>query len=239
MALFDPREFLDPQFEFLGSAQPEPPPRRTDGSVDLGTLVPRRPLGSITPGTTATGSIRVGPSTTDTRTTRQTFEPAGPLPTLELPTFEAPEFDERGIAAEAQRLQGPSVRELRRQLRTALQDRADSPVVQRMNIREALQGFGAGLGRIQVGARREARSAIEARFARETQVRQIQHQTETAQAQANFQAALDNYFRTGAQVRTTGTEGVTTEGTDAAAAAAEAQREAARTLQQINRRLVR
>lgn len=130
-------------------------------------------------------------------------KPVGPKPELERPVFDEPEFDDREVSAETQRLQAPSIRKLRRQLRQTQTQRFDNPNVRRMTTRAALAGFGAGLESIQTGARREARQTVQQKYARKLDVAKTKFTADVGFAQTAYQKAWDLYLQSGTQRQTT------------------------------------
>lgn len=146
------------------------------------------------------------PATTPSQTVSQTYEPTGPKPTFERQVFEAPEFDERDVAAETQRLQAPSIRKLRQQLRQTQTQRFDNPNVRRMTTRAALAGFGAGLESIQTGARREARQTVQQKYARKLDVAKTQFGADVDFAKQAYQRAWDLYLKSGTTTTTSSTQ---------------------------------
>jgi len=99
-------------------------------------------------------------SNTGTRRTvqRLEFDPDAVMPELEIPTFKAPEFDDRSVRAKAQRIAGPQIRRLRDVVQAAAARNYDNPNVRKMTLRQALAGYGQGLGDVMTGAHREAQA---------------------------------------------------------------------------------
>lgn len=144
----------------------------------------------------------VAPAGSTVQTT--TFQPSGTAPTRPtMPTMQAPEFDRRKVRAETQLEAGPQVRRLRDVTARALSTRFENPNVQRMTVREALQGFGGGLASILQGARRAAV---------QTQLPEYTAQVGAAQRtfEANVQSLQSEYNNLWKQFLTSGTTTTTT-----------------------------
>lgn len=94
-----------------------------------------------------------------TRTVQRVeFDPEAVMPELNIPTFEAPEFDDRAVRAKAQRIAGPQIRRLRDVIQAAAARNYENPNVRKMTLRQALAGYGQGLGDVMTGAHREAQA---------------------------------------------------------------------------------
>lgn len=142
---------------------------------------------------------RSGSSTT----TRTFTPPAGPAPTLATTPYAAPEFDERKVAAQAQRIQAPSIRKLRQSLQQATAQRFDNPNVRRMTVREALAGFGAGLESVTTGASSQARQVVGAEHARQVDAAKTQFSASQRASEMAYQRAWDLYLRSGTETSST------------------------------------
>lgn len=68
------------------------------------------------------------------------------------PTYKAPKWDEGAIDALTQQKAAPGLRTLRQQVQRVTGRRYDNPQVGRMTLREALQGYGSGIGSVLGGA---------------------------------------------------------------------------------------
>lgn len=86
------------------------------------------------------------------------------LPTYNAPAFKslgaynAPTWDEDKIDAITQKRAAPGLRELRNQVQRVTGRTYGSPQVTKMTLRDALQGYGAGLDRVMAGASAGAQS---------------------------------------------------------------------------------
>lgn len=106
-------------------------------------------------------------STSSSSTTR-TWTPSGPVPVRpEMGTFTAPEYDEGEIAQLRQRQAGPQIRKLRDVTLQAIsggQQGWENPNIRRTTVRQALQGYGSGLGSILSSAQNTAMSQYNQRY---------------------------------------------------------------------------
>jgi len=133
----------------------------------------------------------------------------GELPTLvtpemgELPTYVRPEWEEDEITRLAQVRGAAGMRNLRTAVQAISRQRAESPHVRRMTLRDALKGYGEGLEAVMSGATGAARAEYGQRYAAEAQERQINYNTavqavrdiysaDLHTASANFQAKVEN-----------------------------------------------
>lgn len=108
----------------------------------------------------ATGSSK------STSTSTATWKPSGARPAAPVvPEFKAPEYDEGEVAKLRQRASGSQVRSLRDVTMSALAaNTSDNPNVRKMTVRQALQGYGSGLGSILSAAQNAAVSQYQARY---------------------------------------------------------------------------
>ncbi len=74
-----------------------------------------------------------------------TYEPYIPG---KAPTYAAPTWDEGAIESLTQKKAAPGLRALRQQVQRVTGRRFDNPQVGRMTLREALQGYGSGIGTV-------------------------------------------------------------------------------------------
>lgn len=127
-------------------------------------------------------SMRMSP--TGARETSYWQPPAGPAP-----TFQAPEYDEAEIKKLTQRYAAAPTRRLRETIRRIAGQAYGSPMVKRMTLREALEGYGTALESVMAGAGRQAAGEYAGRYAREFQAAQI-----------GFQALYNQWMQEGRQV---------------------------------------
>ena len=104
-----------------------------------------------------------GTSESSRTVTERSWTPSGPQPTRpDMGTFQAPEYSDSEVASLRQRHAGPGIRKLRDQTLNALRGVGmtaqgfENPNVRRMTVRQALQGYGSGLGQILASAQSTA-----------------------------------------------------------------------------------
>lgn len=148
------------------------------------------------------GTAAAAPPGSTVQTT--TFTPSGTMPSLpKLPTLDVPEFDRRKLRAETQIEAGPQVRRLRDVTARALGARFENPNVRRMTVREALQGYGSGLGSILQGARRAAVQQQMPEYQAQVQGAQRTFEANVNSLMSQYQALWNNFLRTGTTTTTT------------------------------------
>lgn len=113
------------------------------------------------------------------------------------PTYEAPEWDEGAISSLTQNKAAPGLRELRQQIQRVSGRKYDNPQVGRMTLREALQGYGSGVGSVMSSASGVARGEYGQRYGIEADVAKTNFGGAMSQwqgeNQARTQAGLINY----------------------------------------------
>ena len=124
----------------------------------------------ISTGTAGTSSVSVGD------------RPGLPV----LPEFKAPEYDEGKVAAKAQKIAAPRVRQLRESVRAVQTTPFENPNVKRMTISQALQGYGTGLESVMAGARRGAVAEYGQEYKDEFTEAQINFQTDVSAQMAQY-----------------------------------------------------
>jgi len=137
------------------------------------------------PGLQTVSSMRMSP--TGATQTSYWQPPPGPAP-----TFQAPEYDEAEIRKLTQRYAAAPTRRLRETIRRIAGQAYGSPMVKRMTLREALEGYGTALESVMAGAGRAAAGEYAGRYAREFQAAQI-----------GFQALYNQWTQEGRRVSTT------------------------------------
>lgn len=141
-----------------------------------------------------------GGNRTSTSTTTFTM----PRPTLpKLPTLEMPRVDKRAVAALAQKAAAPGIRTLRESVQTAMNVQSDNPNVRRMTLREALQGYGAGLERVMSGANQQARSEHQQDLNLLAAERQANYRTQVESAMDSYNKAWSEYLASATKKTTT------------------------------------
>jgi hypothetical protein len=141
------------------------------------------------------------------RTTVSSTKFTMPRPTAPtLPTFEMPKVDKRAVAALTQKAAAPGIRSLREQVQAAMGQNYENPNVRRMTLREALQGYGAGLEKVMGGAGSQARQEHQQELNLLAQERQMNYQTQVQASMDAYNKAWSEYLAS-AEKTTTTTEG--------------------------------
>jgi len=113
------------------------------------------------------------------------------------PTYAAPEWDEGAISSLTQKRAAPGLRSLRQQVQRVTGRKYDSPQVARMTLREALQGYGSGIGSVLGGAGSVAHREYGQKYGAETEAARLSYGGQMAQWRgeiaARSQGALTNY----------------------------------------------
>ena len=104
------------------------------------------------------------------------------------PTYAAPTWDEGAIESLTQRKAAPGLRNLRQQVQRVTGRRYDNPQVARMTLREALQGYGAGIGSVMGSAGETAMGEYGKKYAIEADVAKTNYGGRMAQWQGETQA---------------------------------------------------
>jgi len=103
-----------------------------------------------------------------------------------IPEFEAPEYDTSKVAAKAQKIAAPRVRQLRETVRAAQAQPYENPNVKRMTVGQALQGYGTGLESVMAGARRGAVAEYGQEYGKEFTAAQMNFQTQVQTQMAQY-----------------------------------------------------
>ena len=116
------------------------------------------------------------------------------LPTIDMPEmrtaqFQAPEWSEQAITSLAQRKAAPGVRGLKEGLREMTAMQGNDPI-SRHNSREAMKGYGAGLGQVMAGAHSAAVQEYSQRYGYEFQGAAMQFEAEGDAIAREFQGKL-------------------------------------------------
>jgi len=113
------------------------------------------------------------------------------------PTYAAPEWDEGAISSLTQKRAAPGLRSLRQQVQRVTGRKYGSPQVARMTLREALQGYGSGIGSVLGGAGSVALGEYGQKYGAETEAARLSYGGQMAQwrgeTAARSQGALTNY----------------------------------------------
>ncbi len=118
------------------------------------------------------------------------------------PTYAAPTWDEGAIESLTQKKAAPGLRSLRQQVQRVTGRRYDNPQVGRMTLREALQGYGSGIGTVLGSAGETALGEYGRRYGIEADVAKTNYGGKMARwsgetaartegARTNYQAELE------------------------------------------------
>lgn len=144
---------------------------------------------------TTRASRGYGSGSGGTRTT--TLRPMMAMPTMsDVPALTLPKIDPRRIAALQQQHAAPGIRSAREALQASVDDSSDNPNVRRMTLREALQGYGAGLGNVMEGAGRTARQEHGQEVELAGQEAMANWKMQHERAMADYNAKMQAYLRT-------------------------------------------
>jgi len=142
--------------------------------------------------------------TPGTTTVEETWSPVGQAPTRPtIPTLETPAFDEREVSKIAAREAAPSIRRLRDVTARAIGQNLENPNVRRMTVREALQGFGSGLGSILSGAQRAAVQQYMPRYEASVSAAQTQFGANVESLAQEYNNLWNQFLRSGTTKRVT------------------------------------
>jgi hypothetical protein len=120
-----------------------------------------------------------------------------PVPTYnapsykEMPTYTPRRWDDNEISSLTQKKAMPGIRELRGQIQRVTGRRYDNPNVGRMTLREALQGYGSGIGSVLGGAGEAATGEYSTKFAREGDESRRAFESESSKTSAYNQNLSD------------------------------------------------
>jgi hypothetical protein len=145
------------------------------GQEEQGTKKPTYKSGATSQGQTTSGE------------TRSHTEYSG-----KAPTFDAPVYDEKEVRKRARRLAAPALRQLEHKMISEMSRYYENPNVRRMVTRDALAGYGIGLGNIMAQSENTAQQQYGAEHARLY-----------TEAMEGFKVAWQKYISTGTQVSTT------------------------------------
>ena len=137
-------------------------------------------------------------------TTTTWVPPEGGAPELKpMDPFTSPEYDKRAVSALRQRHAAPGVRSLRKAVQSALTRSYANPNVRRLAVRDALAGYGVGLGRVMAGAQASAAQEYGAVYQREQAAAQISYQQQAGERIQTYNRAWDEYMKSATQKTTT------------------------------------
>jgi len=157
------------------------------------------------------GGSRTVPKTTTT-TTRTPTRPEPKMPTI--PAFVAPEWDESKIRKAAQRKAAPRLRSLRRQMEREAGRQYENPNVKRMTLRQAMEGYGLGVGSVMAEAEAAGRAEYGQEYGMEFAGAQTTYAAQTQALMQSYNNAFNAYLQSMQQVTTTGPTPAAEGGTD-------------------------
>ena len=117
--------------------------------------------------------------------------PGFEMPTMEtIDEFAAPVWDEGEIKSRTQGAADVGMRQLRNAVQTAMAQNFDNPNVKRMTLRDALAGFGIGVGGVMESARKQAVGEYTEKYAREYDAASKNYSTKVQGVRDRFQGAI-------------------------------------------------
>jgi len=122
----------------------------------------------------------------------------------ELPKYKAPKYKKSRVRALTQKHAAPGVRKLREAVQTAMGQQYDNPNVKRMTLREALQGYGTGLGDVMSAAQRSAHGEYMQELNLKTQEAMANYQAQVSREMMEYQMAWKEYLSSQARTDTGG-----------------------------------
>ena len=126
------------------------------------------------------------------------------MPTLNVPEYTAPEWDDREIKAMAQGLAGPDIRRLRTAVQSAMGQTYDNPNVRREILRQAMAGYGAGLGDVLRSAGTTARGEYAQKYQTKAEEARRNYEAQLQANLASYSNAFNTWLRSGTTKSTTG-----------------------------------
>jgi len=112
----------------------------------------------------------------------------------EMPEFVAPEWDVSKVRSEARKISAPGISKLRQAVQMAMSAPYRNPNVRRMTLRDALSGYGEGLGSIATAAERQAIAEYGQQYQIEAGEAAQNWQALQTQRTNEFNAALSSYL---------------------------------------------
>jgi len=131
-----------------------------------------------------------------------------PMPTAPtVPAFQVPEWDEKEIGRLAQKKAAPRLRSLRRQMEREAGRQYENPNVKRMTLRQAMEGYGLGIGSVVSEAEAAGRAEYGQKYSREFAGAQTTYAAQTQALMQSYQNAFTAYMQSMQQTTTTGPSG--------------------------------
>ena len=142
--------------------------------------------------------------TVQTQTTVTTPQRQGSAPSMpNLPEYNAPEYDERKVDALAQKKAAPELNRLRQLTQQAMAKTYENPNVQRMTVRQALAGYGTGLGGIMAGAQSAATNEYGKVYSATVQAALTNYQANVNATMQHYNNLFQDYMNGGQESTTT------------------------------------
>jgi DNA uptake protein ComE-like DNA-binding protein len=143
-------------------------------------------------------------SSKSTSTSTSTWKPGGTRPTAPtVPEFKAPEYNEGEVAKLRQRVGGAQVRSLRDVTMSALSaNTSDNPNVRKMTVRQALQGYGSGLGSILASAQQAAVNQYQNKYNQQFNAAQMTYNSQRSMDAQTYSNLWSEFLRSGTQTQT-------------------------------------
>jgi len=120
----------------------------------------------------------------------------------DVPSLVLPKIDKRRIAALQQTHAAPGIRMAREALQANMNEASDNPNVRRLTLREALQGYGAGIENVMSGAARTAQAEHGQEVELAGQEAMANWKMKQERAMADYNAKMQAYLRTMETVQT-------------------------------------
>ena len=110
--------------------------------------------------------------------------------TLDLPEYTAPEYDEGRIKKLTAMGAGAGLRALRSQVQAAASKTYKNPTQKRMTLRDALAGYGQGIGSVLAGARAGAVSEYNTEYGIAADTAKTRYQAESTEKKAAYETGV-------------------------------------------------
>lgn len=143
-------------------------------------------------------------SSKSTSTSTSTWKPGGPRPSAPtVPEFKAPTYDEGEVSKLRQRVGGAQIRSLRDVTMSALSaNTSDNPNVRKMTVRQALQGYGSGLGSILASAQQAAVNQYQNKYNQQFNAAQMTYNAQRNMDTQTYSNLWNEFLRSGTTTNT-------------------------------------
>jgi len=145
-------------------------------------------------------------STPSYSTTSTSFTPSRERPEYgDIPAYGMPERDEERISELREKAMGVPMSRLRRALNRALVESrySTNPIVRAQARKQALAGYGQGIGEIGTAAGREARAEYAPEYQAQIAKTAAEYGAKLNKQKTEYMADLEDYYKTGTQKQTT------------------------------------